>query len=185
MEITKEVLASLNVEQARAANREKLDSIGGVEGLASLLHLSLETGLTSSQVIEMRNKFGANAFPESPMEGFFSIFLSSFNDFTILVLIASAIVSLGIGVYEDPSTGWIEGSAILIAVFTVALVTATNDYTKELQFRALEHTSQNTERTSVIRDGAVVRINPVDIVIGDLVRLQVQEIIIYCHRVLN
>lgn len=43
--------------------------------------------------------------------------------------------------------------AILIAVLIVALVTAGNDYSKELQFRALEKTSEEGNRSMVLRDG--------------------------------
>lgn len=49
--------------------------------------------------------------------------------------------------------GWIDGVAILIAVLIVALVTAGNDYSKELQFRALEKTSEEGHRAMVLRDG--------------------------------
>lgn len=38
---------------------------------------------------------------------------------------------------QDPRKGWVEGVAILTAVLAVATVTATNDYSKEQQFRAL------------------------------------------------
>lgn len=38
---------------------------------------------------------------------------------------------------QDPRKGWVEGAAILTAVLAVATVTATNDYSKEQQFRAL------------------------------------------------
>lgn len=41
------------------------------------------------------------------------------------------------GFYSDPAKGWIEGVAILCAVLVVAVVTATNDYSKDKQFRAL------------------------------------------------
>lgn len=44
--------------------------------------------------------------------------------------------------------------AILMAVLIVALVTAGNDYSKELQFRALEKTSEEGNRAMVLRDGA-------------------------------
>jgi len=37
---------------------------------------------------------------ELPPESWFSIFLGSFNDATLIVLIISAIVSLAIGIYE-------------------------------------------------------------------------------------
>jgi hypothetical protein len=49
------------------------------------------------------------------------------------VLIVSAVVSLAVGLYESLSTGWIEGSAILVAVLIVAVVTATNNYMKEVR----------------------------------------------------
>ena len=51
--------------------------------------------------------------------------------------------------------GWIEGVAILIAVLIVALVTASNDYSKELQFRALEKSSEEEDRAMVLRDGEI------------------------------
>jgi magnesium-transporting ATPase (P-type) len=60
-----------------------------------------------------------------------------------------------------------------VAVFLVAIVTAGNNYTKELQFRALEKSSQRDERCSVLRDGSIERINPIDLVVGDIIILQV------------
>ena len=36
-----------------------------------------------------------------------------------------------VGFYSDPAKGWIEGVAILCAVLVVAVVTATNDYSKD------------------------------------------------------
>jgi magnesium-transporting ATPase (P-type) len=65
------------------------------------------------------------------------------------------------------------GTAILVAVLLVALVTSGNNYTKELQFRALEKSSQRDERCSVLRNGVIDRINPIDIVVGDILILQV------------
>ena len=163
----------LNVEQSRDANRARLEALGGTEGLAKSLNCSLQKGYSKEQVLIMRTKFGNNSFPETPMESFLSIFIGSFNDFTLLVLIAAALVSIGIDTWQNPSYGYVEGLAILIAVVAVALVTSLNDYTKELQFRDLEKSSENDERTSVIRNGEVERINPRDLVVGDIIKLQV------------
>lgn len=158
-------------------NREKLDEYGGIETLIESLKTSATTGLTTNQVLAMRSKYGRNSFPESPMKGFFSLFLEAFGDQTLLILTTAAIVSLVIGVIEDPGHGYVEGAAILIAVVLVASVSAGNDYSKELQFRALEQSSQNDERTSVIRNGVVERINPADLVVGDLLLLQAGDMI--------
>jgi P-type Ca2+ transporter type 2C len=177
-EISQEILDNLNVSQARVENRKYLDSIGGVELLAQNLGVSLTHGASNSNLDRLRSKYGTNTFPESPMKGFFELFFEAFQDTTLMILIAAAIVSLIIGMVEHGvSEGWIEGGAILIAVFLVASVTAFNDYTKELQFRALEHSSQGDERCSVIRDGEIERINPKDLVVGDLILLQAGDAI--------
>lgn len=140
--ITQWTLDNLNVEQARQSNKENLTALGGLEVLSSKLGVNLHKGLTSQQVIESRLKFGTNVFPESPMRTFFELFLESFEDIILMILIGASVVSLVVGMIEHPETGWIEGTAILIAVFIVAIVTAGNNYTKELQFRALEKSSQ-------------------------------------------
>lgn len=175
MEVTQATLDGLNVEQSVKENRANLDALGGVDALMSLLGSNMNTGLTNDQVIASRTKFGNNQFPEAPMEGFFSLLLGAFSDPTLIVLLCAAAVSLIIGVIEEPDHGWIEGAAIFIAVFLVANITAGNDYSKELQFRALESSSQDDERTSVLRNGLIERINPRDIVVGDIVVLQVSR----------
>ena len=42
------------------------------------------------------------------------------------ILIVAAIVSLIIGIYDNPSTGYVEGVAILAACLIVSIVTALN-----------------------------------------------------------
>jgi Ca2+-transporting ATPase/Ca2+ transporting ATPase len=43
------------------------------------------------------------------MNTFLDLFLESFEDMIIIILMVAAAVSLGIGIWEDPRTGWIEG----------------------------------------------------------------------------
>lgn len=168
-------LDSLNIEQSRCSNRENLEAMGGVESLASKLGVDPSKGLSYSQIEEMRRKYGNNIFPESPMSTFIELFLESFQDVIIIILMCASAVSLGIGIWENPRTGWIEGTAILIAVLLVAFVTAGNNYSKELQFRALEKSSQQDERCSVLRNNTIERINPIELVVGDILILQVSR----------
>ena len=174
-DITQEILDSLNVEQSRETNKQDLDKLGGVEGLAKALGVNFDTGLTHEQVLTQRAKYGTNKFPESPMKTFFGLLTEALSDTTLLILVAAATVSLAIGSVEDPEQGWIEGVAIFIAVFLVANISAGNDYSKELQFRALEATSQEDERVSVFREHKIERINPMDCVVGDILVLQVSN----------
>lgn len=102
-------------------------------------------------------------FPEPPSVSWWSLFCESFEDTTIIVLVVAAVVSLAIGMYEDPAKGWIEGAAILFAVFIVAIVTATNNYNKELQFRKLNAVKDDVT-VSVVRDGKPSSVNVKDLV---------------------
>jgi magnesium-transporting ATPase (P-type) len=154
-------------------NKTNLTNLGGVEGLAKLIGVNLQTGLTENQVLLLREKFGTNEFPESPMDSFFVLLFHALTDTTLLILIAAATVSLIIGVIEHGEDGWIEGAAIFIAVFLVSNISAFNDYSKQLQFRALEASSAKDERCSVLRGGEICRINPKDIVVGDILVMQV------------
>lgn len=171
--LSQSILDSLNVEQARKENRANLDKLGGIDGLIGLVGVNLTTGLSHEQVKTMRVLFGNNEYPEAPLESYGSLFIEALADSTLLILIAAASVSLVLGILTEPENGWIEGAAIFIAVFLVSNIAAANDYSKQLQFRALEHSSAEDERSSVYRDGFVERVNPIDIVVGDILVLQV------------
>jgi Ca2+-transporting ATPase len=172
--LTQGMLDSLNVEQARSENRKNLDDLGGIDGLLAIIGIDIHKGLTHPQVDHMRKTFGTNQFPETPMDGYLTLLLEALSDGTLLILIAAATISLIIGMVSHPKDGWIEGSAIFIAIFLVSNISAANDYSKQLQFRALEATSQKDQRSSVLREGGIERINPNDIVVGDVLVLQVK-----------
>ena len=83
----------------------------------------------------------------------------------------SAIVSLVIGIYEDPATGWIEGVAILSAVLIVAVVTACNDSASQDQFRKLNKQEKNI-KVKVLRNGSPQEVDTNSLVVGDIVTLE-------------
>jgi magnesium-transporting ATPase (P-type) len=115
-DITQLDLDSINVEQARSSNRENLEGLGGADTLARKLRVDINRGLTHAQVLEMRTKFGTNEFPESPMSTFLELFFESFQDTIIIILMVAAIISLAIGIWEHPTTGWIEGKSVRLSV---------------------------------------------------------------------
>lgn len=176
------VLDNLNVPQGKDENKQHLEDLGGVQGLIEKLGLTIDEGLSQEQVLIQREKYGTNEFPESPMDSFLSLLFEACMDTTLLILLGAATVSLIIGFIEDPAGGWIEGAAIYIAVVLVANIGAGNDYSKQLQFRALEASSAKDERCSVFRDNTIERINPKDLVVGDTIVLQVRFffILVFC-----
>ena len=77
---------------------------------------------------------------------FWELLGNTFEDFTIIVLVISGVLSIALELaFGDSEHGWVEGSAILAAVAVVALVTAINDYQKEQQFRDLSALSSESE----------------------------------------
>lgn len=144
---------------------EALLKVGGLQTVAKELKTDVKSGLSgdSKDLESRRATFGRNEFPEPPSATWFELFLESFEDTTIIVLVVAAVVSLAVGVYEDPSKGWIEGAAILAAVLIVALVTATNNYNKEAQFRKLNAVKDDVSITAK-RGGKAVTVNVKDLV---------------------
>lgn len=171
-DVTLQLLSSINVSQSAMENRLHLDDYGGPQCLASNLHVDLKTGLRREQVLAYRQKFGANRFPDSPIDTYWKLLAEALSDTTLVILSIASIVSLVIGIYQDPEIGWVEGAAILIAVFAVSSISAGNDYNKQLQFRDLENASAKDELCSIMRDETMDRYPVEDIVVGDILCLQ-------------
>jgi calcium-translocating P-type ATPase len=169
----KELLSSVNQPQALEDNLKNLNSsaIGGIDGLVSLLHSSVDKGVETATVANRRKLYGCNSLPAAPRKSFWQLFVDSFDDATLQILIVAAIVSLAIGIYDDPTTGYVEGLAILMAVLVVSVVTAVNDYQKEIQFRELSAANDDVD-VLVIRGGQARQIPVADIVVGDVVCIE-------------
>lgn len=170
--VTPAMLDQLNVAQATDSNKSALNAMGGIPGLAALLGVDLKRGVTGEQATQLRAQYGANVFPAAPMASWLELFVDALKDPIIVVLIFASIISLVVGLIEDPHDGWIEGTAIMIAIMLVATVTASNNYNKELQFRSLEATSKKDERVFIKRCGELHFVNPEEIVVGDLIKLK-------------
>lgn len=102
------------------------------------------------------------------------LIIESLQDETLIILMIAAAVSIGIGIYETVHSGenaWVEGVAIFIAVAVVSLVTATNDYQKQLQFVQLEKEGDTKSTASVFRDGQKVSRPVTEVVVGDIIEL--------------
>lgn len=76
--------------------------------------------------------FTNNKQEVSPPKGLCELFMDTLQDFTLRILVVAALISIAIevGTASDDhrGTAWIEGFAILVAVFVCASVTAVNDY---------------------------------------------------------
>ncbi|KAL0223577.1 hypothetical protein P9112_002967 [Eukaryota sp. TZLM1-RC] len=158
-----------------------LSEYGGLSGIVSLLRTDPDNGLPESEArsgfAARKTWFGVNSLPTPPFSSFWSFFIQAMDDLTMKILMVAAVISFILGVItEGLAEGWIEGTAILIAVVIVGLVTATNDYKKQLQFMSLSKKQQDKE-VKVVRNGEIVNISIEELVVGDLVKIGVGDIL--------
>ncbi|XP_070503419.1 plasma membrane calcium-transporting ATPase 2 isoform X3 [Chironomus tepperi] len=169
---------------------QKIQEYGGVTGVMERLYTSEDKGLSGNrQDIEHRREtFGSNVIPPKPPKTFFQLVCEAVQDITLIILIVSALISLGLSFYkpededaviveEDEHYSWIEGLAILVSVIVVVIVTAFNDYSKERQFRGLQSRIEGEHKFAVIRNGEAMQILVGDIVVGDICQIKYGDLL--------
>ena len=155
-----------------------LAQMGDAKGLHEKFGTNEDGGLSSSQVLKNRSDFGENVLPDSEKITFWGLIWEALKDLMMRLLMVAAIISIIFGMtLEDPKTGrvdreegWIEGTAILISVALVVLVTATNDYQKAKKFAEMEAV-QSKKDVEVIRGGAKVSVDVSELVVGDILHV--------------
>lgn len=65
---------------------------------------------------------------------------------------------------------WLDGAAIIFACLLIGVITASNETSKEKQFRVLQDKQQDSAVT-VRRNGIEVRVQSVDVMVGDIAML--------------
>ena len=98
------------------------------------------------------------------------------DDLMLKILLVSAIISIVVSMVfaddDERSIAWVEGAAILMAVFVVTSVTAWNDWKKEEQFLKLNAYNDAQNNVVARRQGEEVEINFNDIKVGDIVQIK-------------
>ncbi|MBU0762768.1 MAG: cation-translocating P-type ATPase [Candidatus Altiarchaeota archaeon] len=97
------------------------------------------------------------------------IFLEQFKDFLIILLLAAAAVSMGVGIYEGSIQEMIEAGLIIVIVIFIAVVGFYQRYSAEKELDALK--KMMTPHARVLRDGVEKNIDAKELVVGDIVLL--------------
>ncbi|ESO09994.1 hypothetical protein HELRODRAFT_72729 [Helobdella robusta] len=167
---------------------------GGVVELCRKLYTSTTDGLSSNpaELEERKLVFGSNVIDPEPAKSFLCLMWEALQDITLIILIVAAFISLVLSFYQPPiddedsfghhdqsesKAGWIEGAAILIAVFVVVIVTSFNDWRKEKQFRGLQSRIQVEHKFATIRDGELLQIPVAELVVGDICQVKYGDLL--------
>ncbi|KAE9023972.1 hypothetical protein PR003_g11599 [Phytophthora rubi] len=149
----------------------QLEKLGDILGVARVLRVDLEQGLsaddTDGNLARRAEWFGVNYVAPPPARGLLRLMAEAvFMDTTNLILVIDGVVAvaLGMAVGGHPSTDWMEGTCVLIAV--LAIVTAVGDFQKERQ--------QESERSDNSGDSHVRKWS---LVVGDIVQLEPGDVV--------
>jgi Ca2+ transporting ATPase len=146
-----------------------------------MLNVDIRKGLDNNDTVDLKKRedtFGSNYIPPPRPKNLLELMWDAFQDLTIIVLTISGSVSIVLTSTfgEHPETEWVEGACIIFAVIVVTFVTAINDYQKEQQFRALNAVKED-EKIKVIRNGAPMEVSKWSIVVGDILRVDLGDIL--------
>eukprot|EP00392_Amoebophrya_sp_AT5.2_P004053 g4058.t1 len=157
---------------------DRVRALGSVRGIASKLNVDVGLGPEASAVPSLRAAFGENRIPTRPSKTYLQLLWVACQDVTLWMLCGSAAVSivLCVAVEKGEHLCWVEGVAICLTVLLVSNVCACMDWSKEKQFRRLNGVVEDIN-LQVVRDGKNISVSRYELVVGDVVRLSIGDIL--------
>ena len=138
------------------------------------LQVDPKTGLSSKEASERMLKYGLNKLQEKKKKSPILIFFSNFNDPMIFILLAAALLSIGVSLYNTLKNGqsfdFADPIIILGVVILNAFIGTVQENKAEKSLEALKKMSSPT--CIVRRDGQLVELKAEDLVPGDIVILE-------------
>ena len=135
-------------------------------------------GLTAAQVLESREKHGANVLTPAEKEPLWKQFLEKFSDPIIRILLIALLASVGIAFFEyfhegekqGDSSVFFEPMGIFVAVMLATGIGFWFEVKANKAFDVLNQVNDD-DLVQVIRDGQVTEIPKKDVVVGDIIVL--------------
>lgn len=140
----------------------------------SQMQTSLEKGLSNAEVESRLEKYGANKLNQKKRTPIWKLFFQQFNSSLVFVLIAAAIVMAVVSIMEG--TGNYTDSIIILAILIVnAIIGTWQEHNAMVSIDALNEMS--APHSKVLRDGNIKEVSSEEIVPGDIVILDVGDIV--------
>ena len=129
-----------------------------------------EEGLPQEEAKERLEKEGENRIESGDSTSPLKIFISQFQDNLIYLLMAAALLSVGIGLLPGHQPEYAEAGIIMLILFANGTFGFIQDYRAEKSIEALKKMS--TPAAMVMRDGEKVEVDSTEIVTGDIIFLE-------------
>ena len=153
-----------------------------VQDVSKKLNSNIKLGLTNEEAKNRQCKYGKNKLNNSKKTSFLMKFIKQFNDFMIIILIASALVSAGVS-YVAHDNDYIDSIIIIGIVITNALMGVIQESKAEKSIEALQKLA--SPQAKVKRNGEIVTIPSEDIVPGDIIEVETGSYIPADARLIN
>lgn len=124
-------------------------------------------GLNNLEVENSRAEFGSNVITPPKRESWLKMLLGKFNDPLIKILLVATAISIVVNIL-DKKTSPLESVGIIVAILIATIISFLNEYRAQKEFDIL-YAYKDKEKVKVIREGNVIQLPIVDIVVGDIV----------------
>lgn len=140
-----------------------------IDEIKKEFNTDFDNGLTSQEVDERLKNNGKNKFEEAKKESVAKKFFRSLSDFTTIILLVAAVISLYTAIATDHGD-YFESFLIIAIVVINAVLSIVQEGNAEKALSALQDMNKQTSR--VMRDGKVEEIDAEELVPGDVVLLE-------------
>lgn len=140
-----------------------------VDAVISEYQADLDNGLIENSVEEKIKNNGKNKFEEAPKESLAKKFFHSLTDFTTIILLVAAVISLYTAIATDHGD-YFESFLIIAIVVINSVLAIVQEGNAEKALSALQ--DMNKQTATVIRDGKQQEIDAEELVPGDTLLLE-------------
>ena len=133
------------------------------------------SGLSTEKVVSLRNTHGENKLQEKKKKTMMQRFLDQFKDAMILILLVAATISFVIACVEGEPKEFFEPILILLIVVLNAVMGVMQESKAEKALDALK--SMSAPHARVIRNGQEQIVDAVELVPGDIIRLEAGDFV--------